>query len=257
MTETEADAGTDAGTDTGTDTGAESGAETGDGARRRWKQDPEAVRADILGAAEALFARKGYSGTRVEEIAARTACSKRMIYYYFGDKEGLWRAVLAEAYRRTREAEAALDLGGLPPVAALRRLAEFTFESHAARRDFIRLVMIENVHEGAHMPQADEMAGPNLSVIRLLADIYDRGLAAGLFRPGLTPLELHWQISALSYFNVANRATFSRIFGEALFTPEGQARLKRQVGDSLLRLVLTPEALAREAGGEDAGGAGG
>ena len=210
------------------------------------KRDPEAVRADILGAAQTLFAQKGYSGARVEEIAALTACSKRMIYYYFGDKEGLWRAVLAEAYRRTREAEEALDLHGLPPAEALRRLAEFTFENHAARRDFIRLVMIENVHEGAHMPQADEMSGPNLSVIRLLEDIYQRGLAAGLFRPGFTPLELHWQISALSYFNVANRATFSRIFGDALFTPEGQARLKRQVGDSLLRLVLTPEAAARE-----------
>ena len=223
--------------------GAEAGAE---GARRRWKQDPEAVRSDILGAARALFAQKGYSGARIEEIAARTSCSKRMIYYYFGDKEGLWRAVLAQAYRRTREAEEALDLQGLPPVAALRRLAEFTFENNAARRDFIRLVMIENVHEGAHMPQADELAGPNLSVIRLLADIYDRGLAAGLFRPGLTPLELHWQISALSYFNVANQATFSRLFGDALFTPEGQARLKRQVGETLLRFVLTPEAAARE-----------
>ena len=221
----------------------------GDGARRRWKQDPEAVRADILGAARALFAQKGYSGARIEEIAARTACSKRMIYYYFGDKEGLWRAVLAEAYRRTREAEEALDLQGLPPAEALRRLAEFTFENHAARRDFIRLVMIENVHEGAHMPQADEMAGQNVSILRLLGDIYDRGLAAGIFRPGLTPLELHWQISALSYFNVANQATFSRIFGEALFTPDGQARLKRQVGEALLRFVLRPEAAARELDG--------
>ncbi|MDF2235350.1 TetR/AcrR family transcriptional regulator [Albimonas sp. CAU 1670] len=226
---------------------AEAGAEP-EGARRRWKQDPATVQADILDAARALFARKGYSGARVEEIAASTSYSKRMIYYYFGDKEGLWRAVLAEAYRRTREAEEALDLRGVPPVEALRRLAEFTFENHAARRDFIRLVMIENVHEGAHMPDADEMAGPNLSVIRLLADIYERGLAAGLFRPGLTPLELHWQISALSYFNVANRATFSRIFGDALFTPDGQDRLKRQVGEALLRFVLTPEALARELG---------
>ena len=210
------------------------------------RRDAERTRAELLAVATEVFAEDGYSGARVDEIAARTRTTKRMIYYYFGDKEGLWRAVLAQAYRRTREAEEALDLQGLPPVAALRRLAEFTFENHPARRDFIRLVMIENVHEGAHMPQADELAGPNLSVIRLLADIYDRGLAAGLFRPGLTPLELHWQISALSYFNVANQATFSRLFGDALFTPEGQARLKRQVGETLLRFVLTPEAAARE-----------
>lgn len=215
--------------------------------RRSWKQDPDRVRAEIVEAARAAFARKGLSGTRIEEIAARTSTSKRMIYYYFGDKEGLYREVLASAYRRIRRAEEALDLKHLDPLTALRQLTEFTFENHAAQEDFIRLVMIENVHAGSHMPDTAEMSGQNVSAIRLLEDIYTRGCAQGLFRTGLSALELHWHISALSYFNVSNRATFSKIFGTALFDPDGQARLKRHVGDSIVRFVLADEHVA-EAG---------
>ena len=115
---------------------------------RSWKQDPEAVRADILCAAKAEFAKNGLAGTRVKDIADRIQTSRRMIFYYFGDKEGLYRAVLEEAYRQVRQAEVALNLDGLPPVEALRKLVEFTFDHHRENADFIRLVMIENIHDG-------------------------------------------------------------------------------------------------------------
>ncbi|SNR42924.1 TetR/AcrR family transcriptional regulator [Puniceibacterium sediminis] len=206
--------------------------------RRSWKQDPDGVRANILQVAREAFAQKGLSGTRIDEIAARTSTSKRMIYYYFGDKEGLYLEVLADAYRRTREAEDALELEGLQPEEALRKIAEFTFDNHRRSQDFIRLVMIENVHEARHMPGSVEMSGENSSAIRMLEDIYARGLEAGIFRPGLSAVELHWHISALSYFNVSNRATFSHIFGDELFSEEGQNTLRRHVGDMILRLVL-------------------
>jgi acetyl esterase len=211
--------------------------ESEDRPRRSWKQDPDGVRANILEIARQAFAQKGLSGTRIDEIAARTDTSKRMIYYYFGDKEGLYREVLADAYRRMRAAEDALDLKELPPSEALRALVEFTFDHHRAARDFIRLVMIENVHEGEHMPDAAEMSGQNLSAIRLLEDIYARGCTEGSFRPGLSAVELHWHISALCYFNVSNRATFSRIFGEELHSEEGQQRLRQHVADMILRFV--------------------
>ena len=102
----------------------------GDGTRRGWKQDPNAVRRNILQVAREVFATQGLSGARVDEIAARTRTSKRMIYYYFGDKDKLYRAVLEDAYSRMRQGEDALDLAALNPVAALRQLAEFTFDHH-------------------------------------------------------------------------------------------------------------------------------
>lgn len=122
--------------------------------RRGWKQDPAGVQSNILAVASTEFAAKGLSGARIDEIAAKTRTSKRMIYYYFGDKEGLFRRVLEEAYQKVREGEQKLNLEHLPPVEALTRLVEFTFDHHSSNPDFIRLVMIENIHHGAHLDQS-------------------------------------------------------------------------------------------------------
>ena len=107
-------------------------------------QDPQGTRQNILDIASQEFALNGLTGARVDEIASRTRSSKRMIYYYFGDKEGLYVSALENAYRRVREGEAKLDIEGLPPIEALTRLVEFTFDHHHQHEEFIRMVMIEN-----------------------------------------------------------------------------------------------------------------
>lgn len=206
--------------------------------RGGWKQDPAGVQSNILAVAMAEFARNGLSGARMDEIAAKTRTSKRMIYYYFGDKEGLYRRVLEEAYSKVREGEQQLDLDHLPPVEALTRLVEFTFDHHSANPDFIRLVMIENIHHGAYLEQSELIGSLNAGAIEKLEAICRRGRAAGLFRDEVQPLELHWHISALSFFNVSNKSTFSGIFGEDLFTPSGQVTLKKHVVEIVLRFVL-------------------
>lgn len=200
--------------------------------------DPERVRRDILDVATREFAERGYSGARVDEIAAKTATSKRMIYYYFRDKEGLYIAVLEEAYARIRQIERGLNLEGLAPAEALRRLAEFTFEYQNANPDFVRIVMVENIHNGAHLARSERIQGLNVSVITVLDEIYRRGVEDGVFRPGLDVLDLHMTISALSFFNVSNRATFSRIFKTEMDTPEALARRRDVVADTVLRYAL-------------------
>src|SRR5262245_28773044 len=82
-------------------------------------RDPEATKRDILEVATADFARNGLSGSRIDEIAERTRTSKRMIYYYFGGKDGLYLAVLEHAYSRIRRIEAGLSIDHLPPTEAL------------------------------------------------------------------------------------------------------------------------------------------
>jgi len=207
---------------------------------RTWKQNPEAVRADILRAAHAEFAQNGLSGTRVEAIAARTRTSKRMIFYYFGDKESLYQAVLEEAYAEVRSGEAKLDLGDLPPDEALKRLVQFTFDHHRAHPDFIRLVMIENIHEGRHMANMKSLVETNVAAISILERICKAGVKAGLFREDVSPLALHWQISAMSFFNVANRNTFSILFGDSLFSDLGQDKLREEVARTVVQSVLKP-----------------
>lgn len=211
-----------------------------DEAQRRtgWKQNPEAVQDNILRVATEVFARHGLSGARVDEIAARTETSKRMIYYYFGDKEGLYRRALERAYAAVRDAETALDLDGMDPVAALQRLVEFTFDHHRANPDFIRLVMIENIHEGRYLARSDIMEELNQGAIATLRDVLGRGQAAGLFRADIDPIAVHWLISGLSFFNVSNRHTFGQAFGTALWSDRGQARLRLQAVRVVLGAVL-------------------
>lgn len=212
--------------------------------RGGWKQDPAGVQSNILAVATSEFAANGLSGARIDEIAAKTRTSKRMIYYYFGDKEGLYRRVLEEAYRKVREGERKLNLEHLPPVEALTRLVEFTFDHHSSNPDFIRLVMIENIHHGAHLCQSELISRLNAGAIEKLEAICRRGKEEGLFRDDVDPLELHWLISALSFFNVSNRATFSRLFGDRLFRAKGQTALRQHVVRMVLHSVLKPDRMA-------------
>ena len=210
---------------------------TNESQRTRWKQDPEGVRANILAVALAEFAEHGLSGARMDEIAAKTRTSKRMIYYYFGDKDGLYRNVLEHAYRHIRHGEKELRQDDLAPADALRQLAEFTFEHHSRNPDFIRLVMIENIHHGNYLKNSELIRSLNETAISRVEAIYNKGVAEGAFRKGIAPVAIHWQISALSFFNVSNRVTFSHLFGEELFDEEGQSLLRRQVADSVVRFV--------------------
>ena len=206
--------------------------------KKSWKQDPEAVKEDILRVATDEFAAHGLSGGRIDEIAKKTEASKRMIYYYFGDKEGLYQSVLERVYSTLRENEDALKVEDLEPVAALSRLVEATFDAHAKTPLFIRLVMIENIHNAAYLRRSEIIPRLNRSIIDKLDDVCRRGKAAGFFRKDADPLELHWLISSSSFYNVSNRATFSTSFGETLYTPEGQARLRQRVIDMVLGLVV-------------------
>lgn len=216
------------------------GAQESAGARERrasWKQDPEAVKADILRVARTEFARSGLSGGRIDEIAARTRTSKRMIYYYFGDKEGLYRKVLESEYRAVRDRESRLDLDGLSPEDALARLTAFTFDHHRDNPEFVRLVMIENIHEGRHLQASEEIRGLNAPAIESLHEICRRGRESGVFRQDLDPVELHWTISALSFFNISNQATFHLIFGGPTQSGEHERRRALAV-EMVLRFAL-------------------
>ncbi|MBC5782932.1 TetR family transcriptional regulator [Ramlibacter sp. USB13] len=174
--------------------------------------DPERTRANILEVAAAEFGEKGLAGARIDEIAALTQTSKRMIYYYFGSKEGLYLAVLEESYRKVREIEAELHLEDLEPEQALRRLVAFTFDHHLSHENYIRLVMTENINRGQYIGQSKRIQELNVTAIASIRQLYERGVKSGVFRPGLDPVDIHASISALSFFNVSNRHTFGVIF---------------------------------------------
>jgi AcrR family transcriptional regulator len=209
------------------------------GARRRRQRvnDPEGTRRNIIEVATKEFADKGFSGARVDEIAARTKTSKRMIYYYFGGKEGLYIAVLEQSYLNIRSIEAALDLAQKPPEEALRKLVAFTFDYQNAHPDFIRLVMNENILNGIYVARSKAIQLLNVAVIDALRELLVRGQRDGAFRNDIDPIDLHMSISALCFFNVANRPTFSTIFKRDMSSPKALATRRTQVVETILRYV--------------------
>ncbi|MET0337832.1 MAG: TetR/AcrR family transcriptional regulator, partial [Caulobacter sp.] len=174
--------------------------------------DPDRTRANIIEVATRHFAEYGLNGGRIDDISEETSTSKRMIYYYFGGKEGLYHAVLESCYRRIREIESTLDLDGKPPLEALGELVDFTFDYQQANEDFIRLVMVENIHHGEHIRKLKGLDAVNLPAIEVIRRICERGIAEGVIRRDVDPLDLHMSVSALCFFNVSNRHTFSTIF---------------------------------------------
>jgi AcrR family transcriptional regulator len=206
---------------------------------REMQRDPDRTRNEILEIASREFAERGYSGGRVDEIASRTRTTKRMIYYYFGSKEGLWIAVLERSYASIRAAEQELDVEHLEPRQAIRRLAEFTFDHHESRPDFIRLVSIENIHNAEHMARFTSFANLNTPVIALVGRILERGYAEGVFKRRVEPIDVHMLISAFCFFRVANRATFGTIFGRDLLAPELRYHYRQMIGDLVLTYLVT------------------
>jgi AcrR family transcriptional regulator len=205
--------------------------------RRQRVNDPEGTKRNIIEVATQEFAGKGFSGARVDDIAARIKTSKRMIYYYFGSKEGLYIAVLEAAYHSIRSVEAALDLEHRDPEQALRALVSFTFDYQNAHPEFIRLVMNENILNGAYLARSKAIQRLNATVIDVLRDLLTRGQRTGLFRHDIDPVDLHMSISALCIFNVANRATFSTIFKRDMASSKALATRRAQVVDTILRYV--------------------
>ncbi len=196
------------------------------------------TRDNILEVAAREFADKGLAGARIDEIADKTASSKRMIYYYFGGKDELYRAVLERAYDRIRAQEQDAHFENLPPDEALRAIIGHNFDYHFEHPEFVRLVMNENVHHGEHIAQIASMKDRNRTVIDALGAILEKGVAAGVFRAGIDPVDLHSMISALSFYSVSNRHTFLHNFGVDFANPVVRARRREMIMACVLRWVM-------------------
>jgi AcrR family transcriptional regulator len=197
-------------------------------------RDAERTRAEILDVATKEFADKGLAGARVDEIAAKTSTTKRMLYYYFGSKEQLYIAVLERAYAGIRAVEQELDVEHLDPVDAIRQLAELTFDYHESHPDFIRLVTIENVHRAEHLTRSPVLSGLAAPALDVLGRILKRGHATGKFREDVDALDVHMVISAFCVFRTANRYTFNAIFERDMLEPARRAHYRQMLGDLLL-----------------------
>ena len=202
-------------------------------------RDAERTRAEIMEVATREFARQGYDGARVDEIAAKTRTTKRMIYYYFGSKEDLYLAVLERAYAAIRREEQEIDVDHLDPIAAIRRLAELTFDHHEANPSFLRLVSIENIHRAEHLRRSSQITHLNVPAIDLIARILKRGYASGAFVRRVDAIDLHMMISAFCVFRVSNQHTFGVIFDRDLTSPDLRDRYRKMLADMVVSYLVS------------------
>jgi AcrR family transcriptional regulator len=201
------------------------------------RAEEDGTRDKILNVAIQEFSRYGLSGARIDAIAAESGANKGMIYYYFGSKESLYVAALEESYRRFRQIEGDFHVEDMPPIPALRRLVGATFDYHAVHPDFIRMVMTENINQGEYIRKIPDLRAINQPAIALLDRLCRRGIEEGVFRADLDPVDLHMSISALSFYNVSNRHTFSYIFDRDLGSADVHAARREAVVDTILRYV--------------------
>ena len=191
------------------------------------RRNPARNQERILLAATEEFARYGLGGARVDRIAARAGANKRMLYYYYGNKEDLFLAVLEARYAHIRRAELGLHLLDLDPVQGMRRMVEFTWDYYLRHPEFLTLLNSENLHRARHLKRSRDIAAMHSPLIAILRDLLVRGERAGKFRKGVDPVQLYISIAALGYFYLSNRHTLSTIFERDLLAPKSKAeRLK-------------------------------
>jgi len=198
----------------------------------------QATRDSILRAAIKVFAKHGYAGGRVEQISKAAKSYDRMIYYYFGSKEGLFIAVIEEMYRRFNEAESKLVLDEAQPVEALRAVIRFMWGYYQRNPEFITLLNTENLHRGQHISKslrAREYSSPAVDVLgRVLAS----GAQQALFRSDVAARDVYLMIAAMGYFYMSNRFTLAAFLGEELETAPALAHWEAFVIDAVLRTVV-------------------
>ena len=202
---------------------------------RRKPKAPEANRTEILAAAVAEFALRGFHGASMDAIAARTSTTRALINYYYGSKDTLYLAVLEQMYADIRDAEHLLNLDHLPPAEAICRIVEFTCNYYVEHHNFVRLVVAENQARGHHMKKCAAMRAVNRPIIEALSGVIARGHADGVFRADVDAIDVHMAIAALGMFNITNQYAFSAIFQQALGLKRDVPRRRRMVADIVLR----------------------
>lgn len=208
-------------------------------------RDPAATQKRILQAAKHEFARYGLGGARVDRIAARAKSNKRMLYHYFGNKDALFRRILEDAYGDFRRAEAALNIEADEPVAAMRRLMEFTWAYYLANPEFITLVNSENLHKARHLKSSTLLVDMNRAFVERMRGLLKRGAATGVFRVGLDPVQILIALAGLGFHYLNNRHTGEIVYGRDMM---GEGSLKQRGifnADAILRIICTPETLMK------------
>jgi TetR/AcrR family transcriptional regulator len=201
------------------------------------RRNPVATKRALLAAARVAFAEHGFAGARVDDIAERAGVNKQLVYHHYGDKDGLYLAVLERLYEEIRQAEAKLNLSGLEPEDAMRKLVGASFDHLAANPDFVALLNDENRQGARHVKASTKLPSMHSPLVATIGEMLKAGVQAGVFRPGINAMQLYISIAGLSFFFFSNAPTLSAIFRSTLDSPAARRMRKRHVIDMVMQAL--------------------
>lgn len=163
---------------------------------------------DILEVATREFAAYGLAGARIEKIQQQTLTSKRMIYYHFGSKEGLYRAVIERAFERAREIDKDFDPDADTPENALKQIASNAFVAFTKNPSFVRLLTFENLAGAPYIRESQHASRLNRLAMADLESVLSRGKADGSMRNDIKTLDVYITMVGLCFYHVAHHAGY-------------------------------------------------
>ena len=160
----------------------------------------------ILDAAERLFGERGYSATTIKQIGAAARVNSALLYYYFTDKERLYRAVLERLLATLMARGGQVFTAARSPEETIRGLIGVQGELLVSRPQVARLIARELVdHNAEHV--TGQFAQVAAGIFRQLCELIDGGQRAGLLRADLDPkFAAISTIAQVVYFHIARPA---------------------------------------------------
>lgn len=200
-------------------------------------RDAVRTQAEILSVAVSEFAEHGFHGARIGRITQAANCNSRMIYHYFGSKEGLYVAVLDKVFEDIRKQEADLNFDKGDPAEKMKELVRFTYDYFLTNGNFRKLTRNENLLNGKYIKRSAAIRDMSQPLIVALGKLLERGFATGAFRLKPDPVQLYLSIVALSAHHLNNAATLGIVVGHDLSDPDWQADRRVHAVDAISSMI--------------------
>jgi TetR/AcrR family transcriptional regulator len=195
-------------------------------------RDAEQTRERLLVAAERVFTKVGFDGARVDDIAKCAGANKRMLYVYFGDKEGLYRQVLRSAFLRITQRPRPQTPDEDSPRNSLESWIRGYFDFLGAHPGLVRLVEWDVAGDGSRSASAVEEVAQQ--EILELTELLQRGIEVGQFRRDIEPSKVLMAIHALC-FGILGRV---RLWSSLWKLELGKPTTLESVGNFIATMVL-------------------
>jgi AcrR family transcriptional regulator len=208
----------------------------------RQKRNADLTRTKILRAAISEFGERGFAAASTDDMAERCDVNKRMIYYYYGSKEGLYLAALESVFENLVAREREIKIEDLDPAVAIETIINLKIDYYLENPHFVSFLSMENLYKARHLRKSKKLALFRATLTELITGILKRGQCSGQFRMDIEPVDFYVSMCALCIMYFSNQHTLGVIFERDMMTRANLERRRRTVIDFVLGYLRAPKA---------------